>query len=98
MSKRFVSEPLKIASGASGAQRMEPVLPQAFEWRGERVEVRNVRKTWRSTKEDRGDVYLKRHWFEFESADACIVTVYYDRAAKRSAPHWWLYSIEDAAT
>lgn len=72
---------------------MEPSLPPEFLWNGERLVVKTLQKQWRSTKEDRGDVYLKRHWFEFETADGRIAVVYFDRAARGSQPHWWLYTI-----
>lgn len=58
------------------------------------LEVRRVLQQWRGTKEDRGDVYLKRHWYEFETADGRIATVYFDRDAKRGGSHWWLFTIE----
>lgn len=93
VSRKFVSEPITPVGGASTPANNEPALPAAFTWREETLEVHAIRKRWRSTKEDRGDVYLKRHWFEFDVADGRIVTVYFDREAKRGRPHWWLYSI-----
>lgn len=71
----------------------EPSLPPAFEWDGTDLVVGEVRKTWRSLKDDRGDTYLKRHWFEFETADGRIAVVYFDRGARRGQPRWWLYTI-----
>lgn len=91
----FVSEPIQPVGGATPANN-EPGLPEAFRWRDEMLEIKAVRKTWRSTREDRGDIYLKRHWFEFETPDNRIATIYYDRAAKRGQPHWWLYTITRA--
>lgn len=88
MSKHFVSAPIEPVSPA-GTE-----LPAAFRWREEVLEVRTVRKNWRGTKEDRGDVYLKRHWYEFETGDGRIATVYFDRAAKPGSARWWLYAIE----
>ncbi len=96
MSKRFVSQALHAAPGPPAGNN-EPSLPVAFDWNGEHLEVARVLRTWRSTKTDRGDVYLKRHWFEFATSDGRIVTVYFDRAAKPDAPHWWLYTIETPA-
>jgi len=71
----------------------EPSLPRAFVWGDERIGVATIRKTWRSTKEDRGDAYLKRHWFEFETSDGRIAVVYFDRGARKGAPRWWLYTL-----
>ncbi len=76
----------------------EPGLPNAFEWRGETLEVRAVLKVWRSTKEDRGDHYLARHWYKIETFDTRRFTIYFDRHAKAGKPRWWLYSLEEAVT
>jgi hypothetical protein len=80
---------LDIAVLSRGA----PSLPRAFLFRDDRIEVRNILRTWRSTKNDRGDDYLKKHWFEFETQDNRIAVVYFDRAARKSAPRWWLYTL-----
>jgi hypothetical protein len=94
--KHFISEPIRpVGDAVSTPANNEPALPAAFEWRDEKLEVKATRKTWRTTKTDRGDVYLKRHWYEFETADGRVATVYYDRAAKRGTSPWSLYSIED---
>jgi hypothetical protein len=88
MAKHFVS------------QTIEPIaptgtdLPPAFRWGDDTLEVCSVRKEWRGTKEDRGDVYLKRHWYEFETSDGRVATVYFDRGAKPGTARWWLYTIE----
>jgi hypothetical protein len=102
VTKHFVSEPITICHGeasshpeASKGEVNEPQLPTAFTWRNQVLEVKTLLGKRRSTKEDRGDVYLKRHWFEFETGDGRIATVYFDRAAKRGEARWWLYAIED---
>lgn len=71
----------------------EPSLPRAFTWDHDRIEVGTVRKTWRSTKDDRGDTYVKKHWFEFDTTDGRIAVVYFDRGARKGAPRWWLYTL-----
>lgn len=91
--KHFISEAIEPTS--VHAPGSEPELPHAFHWRGETLEVKTLRKKWRSTKEDRGDVYLKRHWFEFETPEGRIATAYFDRAAKHGQAHWFLYTLED---
>lgn len=92
MSKHFVSEPIEPCDTALPTD--EPQLPAAFRWRGQTLEVKGVLNRGRSTKMDRGDTYLKRHWFEVETGDGRIATLYFDRSAKRGTPHWWLYAIE----
>ena len=93
--RTFVSEPLEPGGDfvdSAALSRGEPPLPRSFRWRTEHVVVRNVRRTWRSTKVDRGDSYLSRHWFEVETTDGRTAVVYFDRKA-RGADRWWLYTI-----
>ena len=72
----------------------EPSLPSAFRYGDERIEVEEVKKTWRGTKEDRGDVYVKKHWFEFSTRDGRTAVVYFDRGARKGAPRWYLYTLD----
>jgi hypothetical protein len=91
----FVSAPIQPAGDAlvTPAADGEPPLPAAFIWKAETLAVATLLRTWRSTKDDRGDTYLKRHWFEFETPDGSRAVVYFDRGAKRGAARWWLYTI-----
>ena len=92
---QFVSEAITPASGSvAPAAGGEPSLPAAFLWKGGELDVRSLIRTWRTTKVDRGDTYLKRHWFEFETSQSRRAVVYFERQAKRGAPRWWLYSID----
>jgi hypothetical protein len=92
----FVSEALRASAECvdNGAlSRGEPALPKEFGWRTERLVVRGVRRTWRSTNTDRGDTYLARHWYEVELDDGRVAVVYFDRKARRETPRWWLYTL-----
>lgn len=95
--RRFVSRPLK--PGADGyitaATGSEPPVPRAFLWEDRRLEIAAVLRSWRTTKDDRGDTYLKRHWFELRTEGGARLEVYYDREARRGAPQWWLYAIDE---
>ena len=96
MRQHFIGEsvqpsPEHIESGA--LSRGEPPLPRAFHWRREQLVVREVLRTWRSTKNDRGDTYLERHWYEIALEDGRVAVIYFDRAARRGRPQWWLYSV-----
>ncbi len=93
--RRFGSEPLEPAGDAyvTAAAAGEPPLPARFTWRGEELGVQRLLRRWRSTKMDRGDTYLKRHWFEFALPDGRIAQVYFERQARRGTPRWWLYTI-----
>jgi hypothetical protein len=90
----FVSEPISPVPGSvEPSSGGEPALPAAFKWKDDELVVSSLIRTWRGTKVDRGDTYLKRHWFEFETSDNRLAVVYFDRQAKRGAARWWLYSI-----
>jgi hypothetical protein len=96
---RFVSEPIEPEAGSFDTAAMgrgEPSLPPWFVWRDERIVVATLNRTWRSTKVDRGDTYLARHWFEFTTAGGCAAIVYFDRHARRGATRWTLYSLSDS--
>jgi hypothetical protein len=96
MNSSFIAEPLEptgefVDSGAlsEGA----PPLPRRFRRQNADIVVREIVRTWRSTKRDRGDEYLARHWFEIRAEDGTTAIVYFDRKARRGAPRWWLFSI-----
>jgi Domain of unknown function (DUF6504) len=95
--RKFVSRPLVPASDAfiTPPTGSEPPLPAEFRWGDRTLAITNVVRTWRSTKIDRGDAYLKRHWFECRTACGCTIEVYYDREARRGTPQWWLYIIDE---
>jgi len=94
--RRFISRPIHpqgdrfVTPSANG----EPPLPAVFRWDEGTIEVRAIRRWWRTTKTDRGDAYLKRFWFELETAAGEVVEIYFDRDAKRGQPHWWLYTVD----
>ena len=97
---RFVSKPIAPEGAAFDVDTMshgEPSLPPAFRFGDELLTIGELRKTWRSTKTDRGDVYLKRHWFEFSTTDGRIAVVYFDRGARRGQPRWFLYTLTSAS-
>ena len=75
--------------------RGEPPIPSAFLWNGRKLVVAEVLSRKRSLKMDRGDAYLKRHWFELLTEDGARIEVYYDREARRGAAQWWLYAIDE---
>ncbi len=95
----FVSEPIVARAGAFDPETMalgEPGLPPEFAWRDDVLAVRSLRRTWRGTKVDRGDTYVKRHYFEFEAVDGRVAVVYFERQARRGEARWHLYTIEDS--
>jgi hypothetical protein len=95
--RRFISRPLVPAGEGfiTEANGSEPPVPARFEWSGRSLAIASVVRTWRSTKSDRGDAYLKRHWFELRTEEGATIEVYYDRESRRGASPWWLYTIEE---
>jgi Family of unknown function (DUF6504) len=95
--RKFVSQPLvpKGDGFLTAAGGSEPPVPSAFLWADRTLVITAVLRTWRSTKTDRGDAYLKRHWFELETACGQKIEVYYDRQSQRGGSQWWLYTIDE---
>lgn len=95
MMRRFASAALTpLGDGfITTADGSAPPIPNVFSWKEGEFHVTRVLRSWRSTKTDRGDTYLKRHWFELETAERQRIEVYYDREARKGASHWWLYTI-----
>jgi len=93
--RRFISRPIAPAGEGfvTQANGSEPPVPSAFTWDGRLLTISTVLRGWRSTKTDRGDAYLKRHWFELQTSEGETIEVYYDRESRRGAARWWLYTI-----
>jgi hypothetical protein len=92
-----VSAPLAPADEGfiTPASGREPPVPRAFQWGGRTLLIAAVLRRWRSTKTDRGDVYLKRHWYELGTDTGAKLEVYYDRESRPGASSWWLYTIDE---
>ena len=94
---QFVSEPIVPIGGDFDTDAMgrgEPGLPGAFSWRDETLTIVELRAKRKGTKVDRGDTYVKRHYFEVRLADGRDATIYFERQAKANQPRWWLYTID----
>src|ERR1051325_11110511 len=95
----FVSEPIEpltASSDISARSRGEPGLPSRFIWRKTTYEVASVLSTWKSSTRDRGDLYLRRHWFEIQTTSGLRMKLYCERQAKNRAKpkaRWWLYAV-----
>jgi RimJ/RimL family protein N-acetyltransferase len=94
----FVSERITPAPGSADIAALaagEPGVPTSFRWRGQRFEVVRQKSSSRGMGTDRGDVYVRRHYFEVETADGLSMTVYFERnpsdRSKKKA--WWLYTL-----
>jgi len=94
----FISERITPEPGSSDVGAMsrgEPGVPKALVWRGERFETARLLLTRRDMGTDRGDVYVRRHYYEIETADQLRMMLYFERnpsdRTKRKA--WWLYTV-----
>jgi hypothetical protein len=99
----FVSEPMVPASGSGDAAAMAtgvPGAPRRFTWRGASHELSAVVRAWKTSGTDRGERYLRRHWFEIVTTAGLRMTIYCERqarAAKRPKARWWVYTIASPA-
>lgn len=95
----FISEAVVPEPGsfdAAAMSRGEPGLPRVFTWRNHRFEVARVASTWKTSTRERGELYLRRHWFEVLTATGERMTLYCERQTKnRKQPRarWWLYKL-----
>lgn len=101
--EEFVSEAIVPEPGtfdAAAMARGEPGLPGAFTWRGRRYVVIKLVAGWKKTGTDRGEVYLRRHYYDVETATGERMTLYCERQTKdRKKPkaRWWLYTVRGSA-
>jgi hypothetical protein len=98
----FVSEPIEPAAGsfdAAAMSRGEPGVPNRFTWRGREFVVDHVIRAWKSSTRDRGELYLRRHWYEIQMTSGERITLYCERQTKnRKKPkqRWWMYGFVEA--
>lgn len=95
---RFISERIAPDAGTFDVATMsrgEPSLPQAFTWREQRYQVTRTLATHRQMGDDRGDHYVRRHYYDIETADALRMTLYFERnpSSHSKRKEWWLYTL-----
>ncbi|HEX3468027.1 MAG TPA: DUF6504 family protein [Candidatus Elarobacter sp.] len=98
MRERFAGESLAPSGewlDTPALSQGEPPVPRRFRSRHDELVVAELRRSWRSTVDDRGDTYLARHWYELALADGRVAVVYFDRRARGRAPRWWLYTLSE---
>ena len=96
--RRFVSErivPDLAGFDVAAMARGEPSVPQSFTWRDQRYLVAKTVATRRQMGDDRGDHYVRRHYYDVETTDALTMTLYFERnpSDRRGRKAWWLYSL-----
>ena len=99
MENEFVSEelvPIPGTADTAAMSRGEPGLPLRFRWRKQEHTVVEVLRTWKSSKMDMGESYLKRHWYEILTDSRLQLTIYCERQQRSSGrpkSRWWVYTI-----
>src|SRR5439155_13755658 len=97
--EEFVSEAIEPMCGsfdASAMSRGEPGLPGGFSWRNQSYTVARLMSKWKTTGTDRGETYLRRHWYRIETTTGERMTIYCQRqtgAGKNPKMRWWVYSV-----
>lgn len=101
--EQFVSEPVTPTGGfdASAMSRGEPGLPRGFVWREQPYLIDEVLTSWITSSPEggRGEMYVRRHWYELRTECGQLMKIYCDRQAKsahRPKQRWWLYTIQAA--
>jgi hypothetical protein len=98
--EQFVSEAIEPRAGSFDTIAMargEAGVPGEFIWRGTAYTVEELLASWKGTKTDRGEVYLKRHWFRVRVSGGQRMVIYCERQAtpgRSPKRRWWLYTIE----
>jgi hypothetical protein len=96
---RFVGasiEPVPGAGDADALARGEPGPPAAFFWEGRRYEITRVASRWKTTRTDRGEKYVARHWFEVETASGETMRISCERRPRTRGARWSLYTVAEA--
>jgi hypothetical protein len=97
--EEFVGQAIEPTAGtfdASAMARGEAGVPREFAWRGVTYTLAELLSSWKGTGRDRGETYLRRHWFKLRTTGGDVMTLYCERQArntKRPKARWWLYTI-----
>ena len=100
MADDFICELIQpVMAEARAAKPGDPALPARFLWRGREYAVEEVLESWRETgpcTHGSGERYVRKHWFEFRTADGSLMKVYFERqprSAREKHKRWWLHTI-----
>jgi len=100
--ENFIDEAIEPVEGTFDTEMMatgEPGLPHEFLWRGRRVVVAAVVKSWRETgpcRHGSGEQYVRKHWYDVLTTEGLVMRLYFERSARRGkpkGPRWWLFSV-----
>ncbi len=101
MAEQFISEPIQPVPDTFDTKFMTtgvPGQPREFFWRNEKFTVKEVLRTWRTTRpchHGSTEQYTYRHWFEIETESSMVMKIYFDKGphAKRKEMGWHLFTV-----
>jgi len=104
MRERFVDDAITPVADTADTERMasgEPGLPAEFAWRGRKIVVAGVVRSWRETgrcHHGSPEMYVRKHWYEIVTPAGDTMKIYFDRQPRRGkkGPRWWLFSMREA--
>ena len=100
MNEEFISEAIQPVKETFDTRLMasgSPGRPKSFVWRKKTITVSKLLRTWTTTGDcshGSGEKYVRRHWFEIETAEGQM-KIYFDKASpgRRKEMGWRLYTI-----
>jgi len=102
MPEQFISEAIQPVTDTCNTQNMSigsPGLPKEFIWRGEKVIITDILRTWRTTgpcRHGSGEQYARRHWFKIKTSHHGTMKIYFNRSTlgRTKEIGWWIYTRE----
>ena len=104
MTRRFIGEQLRPLLDRAESRQLEPgapVMPGAFEWRGQEYPVLETLHSWKELspcKQGAAERYLRTHWYRIKTVGDLEWTLYFLRQAqsgRRVDARWYLYTLDD---
>jgi hypothetical protein len=98
--EEFVGEALIPTPGSFDATAMargEAGCPREFTWRGETHQLAELLSSWKGTGKDRGETYLRRHWFRIRTTGGLTLSIYCERQSRNTRKpnaRWWVYTVQ----
>lgn len=99
--ERFIGEdivPEALTFSAPAMASGGPGLPRSFAWRGETYPVLRILEEWKETgpcRHGSGELYVRKHWFRFQTTGDLELRVYFERQPRPSSSkrRWRLFSL-----
>jgi hypothetical protein len=62
-----------------------------------RNQLAELLSSWKGTGKDRGETYLRRHWFRIRTTGGLTLSIYCERQSrntKKPKARWWVYTVQ----